>query len=124
MVGALSGNGTTEGVDMLQLALLIATSRPFQRIQIHSIGDTEILERAEQLSVNGFRQTNFRRNTIVEVWQNALAVHTFRRSCQAQQNTRLVVGQELLVGWSCRVVELVYDDVIVKPRGRLFRKVL
>ena len=124
MVGAAVGNRPAERVDVLQLALLVATGRPFEFIQIHGIGNAKILKRAEQLSVNGFRQTNFRRNTIVEVWQNALAVHTFRRSRQAQQNTRLVVGQELLVGRSCRVVEFVYDDVIVKPRGRLFRKVL
>ena len=29
MVGALGGNGAAEGVDTLQFALLIATSRPF-----------------------------------------------------------------------------------------------
>ena len=47
MVGATVGNGTAEGVDLFQLALLIATGRPFQRIQIYGIGDTKILERAE-----------------------------------------------------------------------------
>ena len=47
-----------ERVDVLQLALLVATGRPFKRIQIHRIGNAKILERAQELSVNGFRQTD------------------------------------------------------------------
>ena len=55
MVGAAVGNSPAERVDVLQLALLVATGRPFERIQIHRIGDSEILERAQELSINGFR---------------------------------------------------------------------
>ena len=47
MVGASGGNGAAEGVDMLQLALLVATGRPFEFIQIHGIGNAKILKRAE-----------------------------------------------------------------------------
>lgn len=112
MVGASVCNGTAEGVDMFQLALLIAAGRPFQRIQINRIGDAKILERAQELSINGFRQTDLRRNAVVEVWKNALAVHTLRGSRQAQQDARLIIGQELLIGRSRRVVELVHDDDI------------
>ena len=124
MVGAAGGNGAAEGVDVLQLALLVATGRPFERIQIHCIGNTKILERAQELSVNGFRQTDLRCNAVMEVWQDTLAVHTFRSSGQAQQDARLVVGQQLLISRCSGMVEFVHDDVIVKIGTRLFREAL
>ena len=124
MVGASVCDSTTEGVDLFQFALLIATGRPFQRIQIHGIGNAKVLERAEQLPVDGFGQTNFRRNAVMEVRQDTLAVHTFRSSGQAQQDARLVVGQELLVSRRGGMVEFVHDDVIVKIGTRLFREAL
>lgn len=55
MVGAAVGNRPAERVDVLQLALLVATGRLFERIQIHRIGNAKILERAQELSINGFR---------------------------------------------------------------------
>ena len=124
MVGAAVGNRPAERIDMLQLALLVATGRPFERIKIHRIGNAKILERAQKLSVNGFRQTNLSGNTIVEVRQDVLTVHTLRSSGQAQQDARLVVGQELLVGRRGGMVEFVHDDVIVKIGTRLFREAL
>ena len=124
MVGAAVGNRPAERVDVLQLALLVATGRPFERIQIHRIGNAKILERAQELSVNGFRQTDLRCNAVMEVWQDALAVHTLRSSGQAQQDARLVVGQELLVSRRGGMVEFVHDDVIVKIGTRLFREAL
>ena len=124
MVGTAVGNRPTERVDVLQLALLVATGRPFQRIQIHRIGNAKILERAQELSVNGFRQTDLRCNAVMEVWQDVLTVHTLRSSGQAQQDARLIIGQELLIGRSRRVVELVHDDVIVKIGTCLFREAL
>ena len=124
MVGTAVGNRPAERVDVLQLALLVATGRPFERIQIHRIGNAKILEWAQELSVNGFRQTDLSGDTIVEVGQDVLAVHTLWSSGQAQQNVRLIIGQELLIGRSRRVVELVHDDVIVKIGRCLFREVL
>ena len=124
MVSAAVGSRPAERIDMLQLALLVATGRPFERIQIHRIGNAKILERAQELSVNGFRQTDLRCNAVVEVWKNALAVHTLRGSRQAQQDARLVVGQELLVGRRGGMVEFVHDDAIVKIGTRLFREAL
>ena len=109
---------------MLQLALLIATGRPFERIQIHRIGNAKILEWAQELSVNGFRQTDLRCNAIMEVGQDTLAVHTLRSSSQSQQDVRLVVGQELLVSRCGGMVEFIHDDVVVKIGTRLFCKAL
>ena len=103
---------------------MVATGRPFERIQIHCIGNAKILERAQELSINGFRQTDLRRNAVVEVGQDTLAVHTLRSSGQAQQDARLVVGQEFLVGRRGGMVEFVHDDVIVKIGTCLFREAL
>ena len=124
MVGAAVGNRPAERIDMLQLALLVATGRPFERIQIHRIGNAKILERAQELSINGFRQTDLSGDTIAEVGQDVLAVHTLRSSGQAQQDARLVVGQELLVSRRGGMVEFVHDDVIIKIGTRLFREAL
>ena len=124
MVGAAVGNSPAERVDVLQLALLVVTGRPFERIQIHRIGNAKILKWAQELSVNGFRQTDLRCNAVVEVWKNVLAVHTFRSSGQAQQDARLVVGQQLLISRCSGMVEFVHDDVIVKIGTRLFREAL
>ena len=124
MVGTAVGNRPTERIDMLQLALLVATGGPFERIKIHRIGNAKILEWAQELSVNGFRQTDLSGDTIVEVRQDALAVHTFRSSGQAQQDARLVVGQQLLVSRRGGMVEFVHDDIIVKIGTRLFREAL
>ena len=124
MVGAAACNRPAERVDVLQLALLVATGRPFERIQIHRIGNAKILERAQELSINGFRQTDLRCNAVMEVRQDALAVHTLRSSGQAQQDARLVVGQQLLISRCSGMVEFVHDDVIVKIGTRLFREAL
>ena len=124
MVGAAVSNRPAERVDVLQLALLVATGRPFERIQIYRIGNAKILERAQELSINGFRQTDLSGDTIVEVGQDVLAVHTLRSSGQAQQDARLVVGQQLLVSRRGGMVEFVHDDVIVKIGTRLFREAL
>ena len=124
MVSTAVGHSTAEGVDMLQLALLIAAGRPLQCIQIHGIGNAKILERTQKFAVDGFRQANFRRNAIVKVRQNTLAIHTLRGSGQPKQDTRLIVSQQLLIGWSCCVVELVYNDVIVEILSCFCREVL
>ena len=92
MVGAAIGNGTAECVNLFQFAFLIATGRPFQRIKSHSVGNAEVLERTEQLSVNGFGQANFSRNAVIEVRKNAFAVHTFRSCRQTQQDARPVIS--------------------------------
>ena len=55
MVGTAVGNRPVERIDLFQLALLVTTGRPFQRVKIYSIGDAEILKRAQELTVNGFR---------------------------------------------------------------------
>ena len=92
-IGAAVGHGAAEGVEIGKLIFVVAAGTPFQGVQIHRVGDAEILEGAQQLAVNGLRQTDFRGNPVVEVGQYALAVHTLRSGCQAQEDLGLVVGQ-------------------------------
>ena len=84
--------GAADGIDAGQLSPIIAAGAPFQCVQVHRIGDAEILKRAEQLAVNGLRQTDLRRNAVTEIGQDTLAVHALRGGGQAQQYLRLIVG--------------------------------
>ena len=113
-----------EDDELGKLALIIATCAPFERVQINGIGNTEILERTQELSVNGFRQTDLRRNAVIKVRQHTLAIHTLRSSGQAQQNTRLIIRQQLLIGRRCGMVELIHDDVIIELRRGFCGEVL
>ena len=124
MIGASVCNGSAESVDIFQLTLLVAAGRPLYRIQIHRIGDAEILERAQELAVDGFGQADLCRNSIAEVGQHALSVHAFRRGGEAQQDERLVIGQQFLIGRRRRVVEFVHDDIIIELRQCFCRKIL
>ena len=92
MVGTAVGDGAADGIDTGQLPLVIAAGAPFQRVQVHRIGNAEILERAQELAVNGLRQTDLRRNAVTEIGQDTLAVHALRGGGQAQQYLRLIVG--------------------------------
>ena len=60
----------------------------------------------------------------MEVGQDVLAVHTLRSSGQAQQDARLVVGQQLLVSRRGCMVEFVHDDIVIKIGTRFFREAL
>ena len=95
-----------------------------QLVQIYRIGHAEILEGAEQLAVDSFWQANLSRNPVIEIAEDALAVHSFRGSGQTEQNLWLVVFQEFLISGCRRMVELVHDDVIVEIWRGLRRKVL
>ena len=123
-IGAAVGHGSAEGVEVGKLPLVIAAGTPFQGVQIHCVGDSEILEGAQQLVVDGLRQPDFRGNPVVEVGQHALAIHTLRGGCQAQQDLGLIVGQQLLIGRRRCVVELVHHDVVVKIRCGLGGEIL
>ena len=123
-VGAAVCHGAAEGIKIGELPLIVTTSGPFQGVQIHRIGDAEILEGTQQLAVDGLRQTDLGGDPVIEVGQHTLAVHTLRGGGQTQQDLGLVVGQQLLVGGRCRMVEFVHHDVVVEIRGGLSRKVL
>ena len=123
-VSAALRHHAAEGVQVGQLVFIVAAGTPFQAAQICGVGDAEILEGTEQFPVNRFRQTDLGGNASAEIVQNAFAVHTFRGSGQPQQDLRLIIFQQLLIsGCSC-MMELVYNDVIVKIRCRFSGKLL
>ena len=64
-IGAAVGYRTAEGVEIGKLPLVIAAGAPFQGVQIHRVGDPEILEGTKQLAVNGFGQPDLRGNSVV-----------------------------------------------------------
>ena len=82
-VSAALRHHAAEGVQVGQFGLIITAGAPFQTAQVGRIGHAEILERAQQFPVNGFRQTDLGGNAPTEIIQNALAVHTFRGSGQS-----------------------------------------
>ena len=123
-IGAAVGHGAAEAVKFGKLISVVAAGAPFQGVQIHCIGDAEILKGTQQLAVNGLRQADFRSDPVAEVGQHALAVHTLRSGGQAQEDLGLIVGQQLLIGRRRRVMELVHHDVVVKIRCGLGGEIL
>ena len=113
-----------EGVQVGQFGLIITAGAPFQTAQVGRIGHAEILERAQQFPVNGFRQANLGGNAPTEIIQNALAVHTLRCGSQAQQNLWLIILQQLLIGGRGGMVEFVHHDIIVEISPGLGGKIL
>ena len=78
MVSTLAGNRSGKGVQVGQFLAVIAATHPVQIIQVDGIRYTKVLEGAQQLSIDGFRQANLGSNALVKIVQNAFAVHAFR----------------------------------------------
>ena len=112
------GRRAADRVHTRELTLVVASGAPFKFVEVNGVRDAEVLERAQQLAVNGLRQTYLGGYPVSEPGQDALTVHALRGCGQAQQYARVVVGQQLLVCRRRRVVELVHDDVVVVIRLR------
>ena len=52
-IGAAVGHGAAEGVEIGKLIFVVAAGIPFQGVQIHCVGNAEILKGAQQLAVDG-----------------------------------------------------------------------
>ena len=102
-----------DGVDVAQGSAVIPAAAPFQAVQIHCVGDAEILERTEQLALNGFGKSDFRRDMVVEKAENGFPVHAFRGCREAEKDLRPEVAYGFRVGLSGSVMGFVYDDVVV-----------
>lgn len=74
--------------------------------------------------VNGLGQPDFHSDPVVETKQHTLAIHTLWGGGQAQEDLRLVVGQELLIGRLRFVMKLIHHGVVVKIRGGLSSEIL
>ena len=82
-IGTPLRHRAAEGINLCQLALIIAAGTPFQSIQVHRICDTKILERTQEFTVNGFRQADFRCDTVAKIGEYALAIHPLRGGGQS-----------------------------------------
>ena len=82
-IGTSLRHRSAEGINLCQLALVIAAGAPFQSVQVHSIRNAKILEGAQQFPVNGFRQADFRCDTVAKIGEYALAIHTLRGGGQS-----------------------------------------
>ena len=78
VVGALLRHALAERVQVTQLRAVIAAPHPAQVVQVHGVRHAEILERAQQLAIDGLRQADLRRNAPVEVPIDVLAIHALR----------------------------------------------
>ena len=83
-ISAALSDDAAHGIDVGKLGFIVAAGGPFQLIQVHRVGDAEILEGRKQLAVDGLRQADLRSDTVVEVRQNAFAVHTLGCGGQAE----------------------------------------
>ena len=77
------------------------------------------MKRAQELSVNGFRQPYLRRNSPRKEVKDALAVHPLRRSGQPKQNLRLKERKGAGIAVRGRMVRFVDDDIVIVLRGQL-----
>ena len=113
VVGALLRHALAERVQVAQLRPVISAPHPAQVVQIHGVRHAEVLERAQQLAIDGLRQADLRRDAPVEILVDVLTVHALRRGGQAQQHPGLEVRQRLFIGLRRRMVGFVDDDIVV-----------
>ena len=102
-----------QGIQVGQVVFVVAAPNPAQLIQIDGIRHAKILEGAEQLAVDGLRQSNLRGDTPAKVVQHTFAVHALRGGGQAQQKLGPEMVQQPLVGGRGGMVKLVHHNVIV-----------
>jgi len=102
------------GVEFRELALVVIPLPPREcvRIEIHRVGDAEVMERGEQPAVDCLGQAEFCRHMAVEVAKEVLAVGPFGRRGQAEQDRRRVVREEVAVRGCGGVVHFVDDNVV------------
>jgi hypothetical protein len=74
------------------------------------VRDGEVVERGQQVRLEGIPQAQLRSGAPVEEGPHVEAVPTFRGGRQPEQLTRVEVVEDAPVGFRLRVVELVDDD--------------
>ena len=81
------------------------------------IRDAVVLERHEQLPVQRVPQPQFRSNVVIEVWQQRLAVATFGRRRQTDEDLRSKMWHQVLIRPRRYVMALVDDNVLEVVRA-------
>ena len=100
------------GVDLLEREDVVAATRPLHVRQIGAVVQPEVLEGAQQASLEGIPQPEFDGNAAIEPLEHALTVGALRSCRQAQKDLRAQMLQEAPVRRRRRMVEFVDDHDI------------
>ncbi len=104
-------------VDALQRRGVVVATAPLQRRQVGRVGDSEVVEGAEQVGGQGIPQPQLCSGAPAEELADVDAVRALGRSRQPDQLLGLKVVEQAPVGRRLGVVELVDDDdVEMVPR--------
>src|ERR1700722_10675205 len=114
------GESVTLGIDILQSGDVIFPSTPKSvRRQGNRVSHAEILERAQELFFQCFRETNFSGKTVAEIHSNACAIHSFRGRRESKEDSRAKLIKNSSITGSRPVVHLVDYHKVVKLLANL-----
>ena len=110
-------------VDVLELARRVSPSLP-RPANVGAVVDREVVERHEDLPIDGFPEAQFGRPRTVEVLVELerlprTIVHPFRGGGEAQEHRWLQPGEKLDIRGRSAVVNLVHDHHVVGRRVEL-----
>ena len=109
-------------VERLEIGLAVATALPLQPRQVRPVGDAEVVERSQQLLVEGVPEPHFERVAAREVAvAHVDAVAALRSRGQADKHLRLQVIEQRAVGRGLGVVELIDVHDVEPVRFELAR---
>ena len=112
--GAPLGKLPVEDVHVLQRALVVASPRPLETVEVDGVRHAEVAERAEELAVDCLRKADLCGDPAIEPPQDAPAVGPLWGCCQAKENLGRKVVEESCVCCRRLVVDLVYHDVVIE----------
>lgn len=78
------------------------------------------MEGHKHAALDGFGEAELSGDVSAKIAEDVVSIHALRRGGQTEQDARLIVGEDFLVGGSGGVVDFVDDDVVVGVRRRLF----
>ena len=109
--------GVVSGVDPGQVRRVVVATAPLQLGEVGGIARPEVVERAEQVGLEGVPEPQLGCGTPIEEVPDVEAVAALRGGSQAQQLARLEVREQALVRRCLGVVELVdhHHVVLLEP---------
>ncbi len=117
----LGGAGVVAGVEVAQLRGVVVAALPLQLAEVDVVRDAEVVERHQQIGVQGVPEAQFAGGAAVEeLLGDVDAVAAFRRRGQSEELLRLQVVQQPAVGGRHGVVEFIDDDDVEEVRFQLF----
>ncbi len=112
------GAGVVARVEIGQRRLVVSRACPTDAAQVGRVRDAEVLERHQELLVEGLPEPELARDVSVEVGQQGLAVASLGSCREAAQEGRSQAEDDDLVRRRRQVVTLVDDDVTKVGRAQ------